>query len=139
MSGIDLSPSLHLDGMDISVLLKEKGAKSPRTEILLNIDPLECPSDICGGIRVGDWKLVIGKGFEILDSRNEAFWTTIPPSDLYEIGFPDKKRREQMLGEPTVTCNRKYPFPFNPHLHPQKDVTTKIESFDVLFSPHTKR
>ena len=39
-----------LDGMSMLNVI-QNNEKSPRTEILHNIDPVNCPVDICGAIR----------------------------------------------------------------------------------------
>ena len=55
-----------LDGMSMKNVF-QRNADSPRMEILHNIDPLNCTLELCGAIRYGDWKLVVGTEVEYPD------------------------------------------------------------------------
>ena len=50
-----------LDGMSVLNVIQYNDV-SPRSEILHNIDPCNCESNlgICGAIRINNWKLVVG-------------------------------------------------------------------------------
>ena len=51
-----------MDGTSFLNVIQDPQAKALRTHTILNIDPVGCNNSrgICGGIRDGDWKLVIG-------------------------------------------------------------------------------
>lgn len=49
-----------LDGMSMLNVI-QNNAKSPRTMIIHNIDPIGCNEPICGAIRMNEWKLSVGK------------------------------------------------------------------------------
>ena len=62
---VGLTPSNEsvLDGFSqLSVI--QNGSTSLRTEILHNLDPINCTTEICGAIRMNEWKLVIGREVE---------------------------------------------------------------------------
>lgn len=62
-AGIDPTDPDMLDGFDQSdnVLYGETDIYSPREEILHNVDPVSCKTELCGSIRWRGWKLVVGK------------------------------------------------------------------------------
>ena len=57
---------------------------SPRMEILHNIDPITCNLTICGGVRMGDYKMAVG--WEVTDTSNicRSAWCPLPePNQNY--------------------------------------------------------
>eukprot|EP01084_Bolivina_argentea_P003679 6921_1 len=55
-----------LDGMSMFNVI-QNNAKSTRTEILHNIDPINCMVELCGAIRMNEWKLVVGQEVDTQD------------------------------------------------------------------------
>eukprot|EP01084_Bolivina_argentea_P263957 446958_1 len=63
MVGVIPSNKSILDGFSMKHVIQNNN-KSPRTEILHNIDPVNCHVDICGSIRINEWKLSVGNEVE---------------------------------------------------------------------------
>eukprot|EP01084_Bolivina_argentea_P003676 6916_1 len=77
---------------------------APRSEILHNIDPINCPIkqfDICGGIRMKNWKLVIGSevtmpspGWYPLDDVNQNYTTIQCSNNDGNYNYPPLQNNE---------------------------------------------
>nr|XP_006811214.1 PREDICTED: arylsulfatase B-like [Saccoglossus kowalevskii] len=117
LAGGSLNGTKPLDGFDQWQTISQ-GAESPRTEILINIDPLVPPpsdmehffhgwngtynTSMCGAIRVGDWKLITGY-------PGEGSWTPPPESGHQPIIPNDKPGKHVWLfniaEDPTETTD----------------------------------
>jgi arylsulfatase A-like enzyme len=69
LAGGSLEQKLPLDGRDAWAAIAE-GKASPHEEILINAAPGE------GALRAGDWKLVVGKGDELFNLKEDPYEKT---------------------------------------------------------------
>ena len=76
-----------LDGMSMLNVIQYNDV-SPRSEILHNIDPVDCKSnlDICGALRLDNWKIVIGN--EVNSKSNCMSDWSCPNVDENKVGLP---------------------------------------------------
>eukprot|EP01084_Bolivina_argentea_P274854 468609_1 len=80
----------ELDGKSFINILQNKNGKSLRNETLLNIDPVNCNNsyNVCGAIRIGDWKLIIGNiGNQVtkLDNICDGTWCSNTDHSYLEL------------------------------------------------------
>ena len=83
IAGVKPSNESILDGYSQknNIYNGETDLYSPRSEILHNIDPDGCNITICGGIRMKQYKLVVGK--EVIDEKNlcRSGWCPLNDTD----------------------------------------------------------
>lgn len=100
VAGGETSRNEALDGLDIWQSIVDPAEPSPRSEMLLNINPA------CGkgfvfpdaGIRVGDWKLLVG-------CYNTTTLTPTGKIELYDIGSDPFEKHDQSKSRPDVVAN----------------------------------
>ena len=104
---ITASNSSIMDGKSFFNVIQDSNATSMRDETVLNIDPVNCDNTmgICGGIRIGDWKLVIGNQVARLstpDITNDfgiSGWVSNMDQTYYQLAS------DTITGQASVQCD----------------------------------
>jgi arylsulfatase A-like enzyme len=101
--GSNVTSPHPLDGYDMWESITTN-APSPRTEVLLNIDPI----DVTAGLRVGNWKIVVGNQayndwYPLPNNTNSSQQSSaINVMSLYNISADPNERDDLLLRYPDV-------------------------------------